>query len=550
MKRNGMCPVCYIKQILSKPAKVSDIYNHDKYNNGVALTPPMGWSSWNTFRNRIDQDMIYDHAVLMKEKGLVDAGYQYLNLDDNWHSSLRDQNGDLQGDLTTFSAGIPDLVQKINALGIKVGIYSSNGTATCEDLPASLYNERRDALTFARWGVEYFKYDFCHNEPIPSYAPLVYGISVAKFGSSDSNFYPCTDAKLDGLAKFMPSKRVETGTLVSGLDAIGGSMTFDSVTVDSNGTYILTIDIRKKGQYRKHLMAVVNGHDTYHIPIPSQKIFNKTARFQVPITLVAGTNSIKLFNPIATNADSAMFQYTHMGKMLKDASKQVAKENNAPEKPIVFSICEWGRRQPWLWGASAGNLWRTTPDIRPRWSVISMIYEKTAPLSKHGGIGGWNDPDMLEVGNGKLTYNENVAHFSVWCMLCAPLILGNDLRIMPQNVLDIVTNKNMIAINQDKLGVPARRIKRGLMDTLAKPLADGSVALCYFNKYGLSKSAHIDINKLIAEDFLNLGATDKYQVGDMWDNAFDMTISKSDKIKVKVPRHATKVFVIRPISNK
>ena len=201
-----MCPICYIKKFFTKPERVSNIYSTKKYDNGVALTPPMGWSSWNTFRNRIDENMIYETAVAMKENGLADAGYTYVNLDDNWHSSLRDANGDLQGDLTTFASGIPALVKKINDLGLKVGIYSSNGTNTCEDLPASLYNERRDALTFARWGIEYFKYDFCHNIPIPSYAPIVYGISIAKKGENNAKFYPCTDATLKGLAKFMDMK--------------------------------------------------------------------------------------------------------------------------------------------------------------------------------------------------------------------------------------------------------------------------------------------------------------------------------------------------------
>ena len=180
MKRNGMCPICYLKKLFTRPSRVSDLYSNVEYKGGDAPTPPMGWSSWNTFKNTIDEDLIYETAVAMKEKGLLDAGYDRINIDDNWHSSLRDENGEVQHDLTKFAHGMKALVAKINALGLKAGIYSSNGTLTCEDLPAGYGNEYKDALTFARWGFEYLKYDFCHNVPIPKYAPLVYGIEVVK----------------------------------------------------------------------------------------------------------------------------------------------------------------------------------------------------------------------------------------------------------------------------------------------------------------------------------------------------------------------------------
>ena len=161
MKRNSMCPICFLKTVFTRPSKVGNVYPSEKYDNGTLTAPPMGWSSWNTFKNNIDEDLIYETAVAVKEKGLLAAGYDRINLDDCWHSSLRDENGELQGDLTRFAGGIGNLVKRINALGLKVGIYSSNGTLTCEDLPASLGNEYRDAYTFAKWGIEFFKYDFC-----------------------------------------------------------------------------------------------------------------------------------------------------------------------------------------------------------------------------------------------------------------------------------------------------------------------------------------------------------------------------------------------------
>ena len=129
----------------------------EKYSNSAALTPPMGWSSWNLFRNKINENIILETAKALKNSGLAECGYQYVNIDDCWQSSMRDENGELQGDLVTFPSGIKSLAEKVNELGLKLGIYSSNGTLTCEDLPASLGNEAVDAKTFAKWGIEYFK---------------------------------------------------------------------------------------------------------------------------------------------------------------------------------------------------------------------------------------------------------------------------------------------------------------------------------------------------------------------------------------------------------
>ncbi|HOA33014.1 MAG TPA: glycoside hydrolase family 27 protein, partial [Clostridiales bacterium] len=150
MKQQNICPLCVAKRVLN--ATRITYKNEGRFENGVALTPPMGWSSWNLFRHRINEDLIYEIAEAMAKSGLKDAGYTYVNIDDCWQSSSRDKNGRLQADLATFPSGIKNLAERVNALGLKLGIYSSNGTLTCEDLPASLYNEAIDADTFAEWG--------------------------------------------------------------------------------------------------------------------------------------------------------------------------------------------------------------------------------------------------------------------------------------------------------------------------------------------------------------------------------------------------------------
>ncbi len=541
MKRNNMCPFCYIKSLFQKKRPSSVNPELDDYDNGVALTPPMGWSSWNTFKNRINEKLILDTAKAMKDNGLVEAGYKYINLDDCWQSSLRDENGELVGDYETFPNGIASIAKQVNAMGLKLGAYTSNGTLTCEDLPASLGREQFDAYTLAKWGVEYFKYDYCHHIPISRYAPLVYSISISQFDFHPIE-YSVHNAVLSGLARFMTDTRLPSGSYVSGLDANQGRLTYNNIEIDEDGKYVLTINIKKKGAYEKYLIAKVNDGEEYEILFPPQKHFNLTARFQVIVNLKAGKNKIELFNPITSNADSEMYQYRRMGKALKVATARVAKERNQEEKPIVFSICEWGWGKPYNWGAKAGNLWRTTPDINPWWFWIKIIYEHTVKLYKYASKGHYNDPDMLEVGNGKLTYNQNVSHFSLWCMMNAPLILGNDLRNMSEQVKSIVTNRNMIAINQDPLAKQAKRVKKGVVDVLAKPLANGSVAVCFFNKSSHGAKAKFDLNTLADDKYVALQKQTEYTAKEQWSGE---KLTTSGTISVSLEKCQSKVYIVK-----
>ncbi len=538
-KRNKMCPFCYIRKLFGGTPKArEDVV--PAYENGVRKTPLMGWSSWNTFRNNIDQNLIYDTAVALKESGLADAGYTYVNLDDNWHSNMRDENGEWQGDLVRFSEGIPALVKKINALGLKVGIYSSNGTLTCEDLPASLGRELADARTIAKWGLEYFKYDFCHNKKVPSYAPLVFSVDVSKKGSGKTTEYLVSNAILQGLARRMKDKRLRGGQYVSGMDAGAGSILFDNIVVDEAGEYVLTVNIRKYGSYEKYLGVKVNGEEADGIYFPGQKVFNLTARFQTVINLKAGRNSVELGNPVTDGKVSAAIQYRHMSRCLVQAAEEQAARTGEPVKPILFSICEWGFRKPWRWGASAGNMWRTTPDIRPWWQWIKIIYSRNVKLWKYASAGHFNDPDMLEVGNGKLTYDQNMAHFALWCMMSAPLVLGNDLRKITKPVLDIVTNRDLIAIDQDALCKQAKRVRRGGVDVLAKPLADGSTAVCFFNKRGYAQRASFDLASLCKDEYV---AANKF-AGEITPIVGEAALSGS-RAKVRVPGDGVVVFRFR-----
>lgn len=544
MKRNGMCPVCYAKMIISKKDRknIPVLYNTSQYNNGLALTPPMGWSSWNTFQEKINQDMVIGMAKVMQDKGLVSAGYTYLNIDDCWEAKDRTIQGELQGDFRTFSRGMEDLVKKINSYGMKAGIYSSNGHLTCACFPASLGHEYQDAYTFSKWGFEYWKVDFCHHVDYPKYGPLVAAISYAKAGEEPDRIIGCKEGIVSGNAKIFKShmlhkynrKEQVSKYHVSGLDANGGAIEFIIIAEETN-EYILTVYTHEITKLHKYALVYVNNDVAYPIDIPANVGWAEYWT-QISVQLVAGKNTIKIFNPIINRATSDMLQYQYIGKCIKQATADYAKDSGKPEKKIMFSLCEWGAGKPYLWGKSAGNLWRTTGDITYTFKSICNIYEHNVELYEYAGIGGWNDPDMLEVGVGELTYNENEAHFALWCMMAAPLILGNDVRKMSDEILKLVTNKHLIAINQDVLGKQAKRIVKGNVDILVKPLNKGT-AVCIFNKSGQEETYILP--DLKAEKYINFIPKKE---------AFDALIGKivlSDGIKTGIIKpHSAKVFII------
>ena len=276
-----------------------------KYDQ-LAKTPPMGWNSWNKYGCNVSETLIMGMADAMVSSGMKDAGYEYVVIDDCWQIS-RDENEEIVADKDRFPHGIKYLADYIHSKGLKFGIYSCAGTLTCAGRPAGRGHEYQDALSYARWGVDYLKYDWCN-----------------------------------------------TGT---------------------------------------------------------------------------------------QNAKSS---YT----IMRDALY-------AAKRPIVFSLCEWGSNKPWEWAGEIGHLWRTTGDISDSWNSMISILSQQKDLAKFAGPGHWNDPDMLEVGNGGMTTEEYKTHFSLWCMLAAPLLAGNDLQNMSPETKSILTNKEIIALDQDILGKQA-----------------------------------------------------------------------------------------------
>ncbi|KAL9651824.1 hypothetical protein ABK040_000172 [Willaertia magna] len=372
------------------------------YNNGIGKpTPPLGWNTWNTFGCNINETLIIKTIDMMVKTGLRDVGYEYIVIDDCWQEMERDSTLRLQADKKRFPNGIPYLVNYAKLNGLKLGIYSDVGKKTCQGRPGSFEHYEIDAKTFAEWGIQYLKLDFCN--------------------------------------------------LAS-------------------------------GQY-----------------------------------------------------EQPWIYYSEMSKAL-----------NQTGKPILYSICNWGDKDPWKWAPQISNMWRVTHDIFPVYRWMMHIVSVMNSIANYSGPYSWNDPDMLEVGVNwtiaggltiKLSENESKAHFSLWSILNAPLILGNDLLNMPQWVYNIISNREVIAINQDPNVVQGR-----LMETIQENTFDG---FCYALPGFICKYTEIYVKRLS----LNRFAVVLFNRGDA-EIESDIRY-KSEKMLVLWDKHlgvsSTQLFMVRDL---
>jgi len=345
----------------------------------LAPTPPMGWNSWNKFGCNVSDKLIREMADAVVSSGMQAAGYQYVNIDDCWQVS-RDSSGTIVADPARFPSGIKALADYVHGKGLKLGIYTDAGTGTCEKRPGSLNHEVQDAKTYASWGIDYVKIDWCNAE---------------------------------------------------GLDP--------------------------EVQYAKLRDALANSG-----------------------------------------------------------------------RPIVFSICNWGVKTPWRWGPATGNLWRTTGDINDTYERMSLIGFGQNGLEKFAGPGHWNDPDMLEVGNGGMKRDEYRTHMALWAILAAPLLAGNDLRNMSPETKELLLNSEVLAVDQDAKGVQGHRVwEEGPLEVWVKPLADGSHAVGLFNRSESATKMTLDLN--------SVGAPASAKLRDLLDHKDLGTVQNS--YSAEVPKH-------------
>lgn len=355
----------------------------------LAATPPMGWNSWNHFAEKNDARTVRVQADAMVASGMKDAGYVYINIDDTWEDK-RDEKGFIRA-----NEKFPDmkaLADYVHSKGLKLGIYSSPAAKTCAGFEGTLGHEEQDAQTYASWGIDYLKYDWCKS----------------------------------------------TGTL-----------------------------------------------------------------------------------------DEMRTAYAKMHEALKKTGR-----------PIVLSLCEYGWNNVWEWGDNVGgNLWRTTGDISDDYDTMAKIGFGQAGHEKYAGPGHWNDPDMLEVGNGGMSEDEYRTHLGLWAILAAPLLAGNDLSRMTPFTVDMLTNREVLAIDQDSLGKQGYPIiQEGPFEVWIKPMADHSFAVGLFNR---SKE-----EDKMSVKFSDLGISGTASVRDVWLRKDSGVFRES--FSVYVPKHGVVLLRISP----
>ncbi len=374
------------------PAKIPPPALKDLAWNRLAGKPPMGWNSWNKFNRDIDDKTVREIADAMVRTGMRDAGYIYVNIDDTWQGD-RDAQGRIHA-----NQRFPDmkaLAAFIHSKGMLIGIYSSPGPKTCAGFEGSYGHEEQDAQTYADWGIDYLKYDWCG----------------------------------------------------------------------------------AKSVYQDSEMQAV---------------------------------------------------YQKMGAILQ-----------LQLRPIVYSLCQYGRAEVWKWGAKAGgNLWRTTGDIQDNWKSMTTIGFKQNDLAPYAGPGHWNDPDMLEIGNGGMTDGEYQVHMSLWSMLAAPLMAGNDIRQMSKHTLDTLANKEVIAVDRDPLGKQGTRLSSaGDQEIWTKPLSKNAVAVALFNRGEEPAQMSVKWSDFVPGHGHPI-------VRDLWKHEF-VKVAKDDQTwTTTVPRHGVVVLRI------
>lgn len=506
------------------------------------LAPLMGWSSWNQFRQHITEEKIINNAGLLKEKGLLDAGYQYVNVDDCWQQSARNVNGCLAFDLGRFPSDGDGLVKQLNRLGFRAGIYSSCGRFTCEDMPGSYDYEHMDAKRFIDWGFEYLKYDYCHVVDIstdPHYkgdyfattTPPILSFGLVKIVGQVEEVILAKETHLTGGAT------LDSNDAIVGLAHDEAAVTL-KVTVEKEGIYPFSITYVKTPFAHRRFAQVMTKSDRVNAWFEPTSGWSDTGRVNVELKLAAGENDISITNPMKGQMQDTCYRYERMREAL-DANKR-------EDLTMYFAICEHGRTKPWEWASLFAGSWRTTHDIHASWIGIMNCYEGNADLWSYQSPGHYNDPDMLEVGVAKLSDEQALSHFALWCMMSAPLVLGMDVAKLTEKDLAIITNQALIGLNQDKRLMQASRHKlTESADLLIKPLSDNKIALCFFNKSDTPKDAStFDFDEILPYDpRINTANMTITGTTDLLKNVPVVTNHQQLEVPLMLP-HEVKIFVV------
>lgn len=557
---------------------ISSDYMHPAFSNGEVLLnkkrgilPPMGWNSWNAFGSKNSEALTKEMANQLVDLGLSDLGYNYVVLDDGCYKSER-VDGLLSNETVKFPGGFKALSDYVHSKGLKFGMYNDVGTNLCAGSAVGTCGyEDVDARSYINWGVDFLKVDNCYylwdnatfsdgKNAQYTYAPNIRSITVSKEG-----FHLTLNAVKDGILLGEGGLKQEEdyvsniGTLDGtnvGITPVGDRFSELSFIIDApiSGEYMISVNYASgeevgTGRWLQLAVGPLENEIRYFDGI--LPLTNSTTTFidseNIVVSLEKGENIVRIMNH--RRQENTLNSYAALFEGLNQAN---------PNHNIVFSICEWGKTQPQNWGYKIGHSWRILNDItfhvgsdgdpgRAEWSSnntasITSQYSKCVIMDEFSGLDkGWNDPDMLVIGMNGVTSTMSKSHMTMWCMMNSPLMLGLDLRNVTKGdeVWNMIANKDMIALNQDKLGIQAKRIYCSLdntnpdtsyitntnrVDILAKPLFNGDVALSFINlsdtadtsSYAVDVSCimkYIGHKILDAKKFQNAS---KYYITDLW----------------------------------
>ncbi len=518
------------------------------FNNGQVIgdkkknkLPAMGWNSWNAFGSGNTEALTKAMADKFIELGLNKLGYEYIILDDGCYKSER-VNDELSNEEIKFPSGFKALSDYIHGKGLKYGMYNDIGTNLCAGAQVGTCgHEDIDAKSYVDWGVDFLKVDNCYypfdnatfsnpENARYTFAPNIRAVKVLASGA-----YKVLSAPKDGT--ITGSRAQIKDDYVSGIGTFDGTGPDHTPVGLQSSELVFEVDSFKEDNCNISLEYATGKEEGVgewlQLDVNGEIIFDDFVKETADASsfiwsdgfaakLKEGKNIIRVMNH--RRQENTLNSYARLLKELKKI---------APEKDIYYSACEWGKTQPHNWGPKVCDSWRILNDITFRvgsdgdpghgdWTSdyttsVTVQYNKAVIMDEFAGLSkGWNDPDMLMVGMDGLSETQCKTHMAMWCMMNSPLMLGLDLRRVEKGdwIYNIITNTELISINQDKLGVQAKRVYSSLatsdpsteyirdidrVDILVKPLCENRMAISFIN---VSQNAKTESYSISMEDII------------------------------------------------
>ncbi len=569
------------------PDRLTDDRRYDSFTNGKVLLgkkkhhlPAMGWNSWNAFGSGNTEALTKAMADKFIELGLKDLGYEFIVLDDGCYKNQR-VDGLLSNEEVKFPGGFKALSDYIHEKGLKFGMYNDIGSNLCAGAAVGTCgHEKEDAKSYVSWGVDFLKVDNCYylfdnatfSNPTNArftFAPAISAVTL-KLAAKEETFTCGTNLQVSGNG--VKTELLEGKNFFSNIGTFDGTGPEQTPVGEESGEIYFDIDIPEDGTYTisvEHINGAQSGMGSWlqvaaqyqdetlylfddffgkqpEITEENKDPKNPPAHTEILTTdieaqLKKGKCRIRLMNH--RRQENTLNSYARLLEGLNEA---------APDHDIIYSACEWGKTQPQNWGYKVCDSWRILNDITFRvgsdgdpgvgtWTgdyttSVATQYSKAVIMDEFAGLDkGWNDPDMLMIGMNGLDETQNRTHMTMWAMMNSPLMLGLDLRRVEKGdeLYNIIANKDVIALNQDSLGIQAKRVFSSLakedpskeyirdidrVDILVKPLSEDRFAISFINVAETDKSEEYSVDMALIKKFLGdkVKESSEYKVKDVW----------------------------------